>query len=51
MKVEVIHGFFDKEAKEHRLVGKVFECTEKRAEELEKAELVKVLDKPKKKSK
>lgn len=45
MKVETIKGFVDKSTKEQRMVGKVFECSEKRAEELEKGGYVKMLEK------
>jgi len=45
VKVETIKGFVDKSTKEQRLVGKVFECSEKRAMELEEAGYVKILEK------
>ncbi len=56
MKVETIKGFVDKSTKKQRLVGNVFECSEKRAVELETAGYVKMLEKrqekkPAKKSK
>ena len=56
MRVETIRGFVDKTAKEQRLVGNVFECSEKRAVELENGGDVKMLEKrpekkPAKKSK
>ena len=44
MKVETLSGFFDLKADEERLAGKIFECEEERALELEKKGFVRLLE-------
>lgn len=52
MKVKVIKSFIDKETKQVRKLDEVFECTEKRFEEISKAgKLVEPVAEPKEKQK
>ena len=44
MKVETLSGFFDLKADVERLAGKIFECEEERALELEKKGFVRLLE-------